>query len=434
QARLRSRFGRAWRRKAPVESLMPLRLARYGVPLAQTAPAGLAAAGIEEPAALFAVERIPAPADQAVDSMPNAVPDDRLTPTQIPQARPAQEPAAAPEGPRGALVTEGGDAERFADAYQAFLARYQVEPTPMQWASWLRDVYGITTAAGKPLAEDQVQSLLLVLRQRYAASVEAPAVSDGPEPADVSIDMNDYFYSAWLAYADEHGTFPDAEALAAFVHQRDAITGKAGQPITSDDLADFVNRFQEEAAGGHDAEAPGDDPDAQDTDEAPAPPNSETAPVGAHAAKEMRSARVNALIDDSLPEQDSSTAEKAALTTADRYYLGWMGYEAEHGVEPTAEELSAHLAQHGTFGRGGKPVSPANLRRYVLPFRVYNVWAERRTADENPDADDVAQRCAAQGITGQYNKPLTTSYITEHAAEFERRWQALIHHHASAQH
>ncbi|WP_255956078.1 DUF2637 domain-containing protein [Streptomyces odontomachi] len=47
QARLHSRFGRAWRRKAPIESLMPLRLARYGVPLAETAPAGLAAAGIE---------------------------------------------------------------------------------------------------------------------------------------------------------------------------------------------------------------------------------------------------------------------------------------------------------------------------------------------------------------------------------------------------
>ncbi|MFF7974634.1 DUF2637 domain-containing protein [Streptomyces sp. NPDC007905] len=47
RARLRSRFGRAWRRKAPVESLMPLRLAKYGVPLAETAPAGLAAAGIE---------------------------------------------------------------------------------------------------------------------------------------------------------------------------------------------------------------------------------------------------------------------------------------------------------------------------------------------------------------------------------------------------
>ncbi|MFJ4585617.1 DUF2637 domain-containing protein [Streptomyces echinatus] len=37
QARLRFHFGRAWRRKAPVESLMPLRLARYDVPLTQTA-------------------------------------------------------------------------------------------------------------------------------------------------------------------------------------------------------------------------------------------------------------------------------------------------------------------------------------------------------------------------------------------------------------
>ncbi|MFE6778677.1 DUF2637 domain-containing protein [Streptomyces sp. NPDC057702] len=49
RARLRARFGRAWRRKAPVESLMPLRLARYGVPISQTAPAGLAAAGIVIP-------------------------------------------------------------------------------------------------------------------------------------------------------------------------------------------------------------------------------------------------------------------------------------------------------------------------------------------------------------------------------------------------
>ncbi|WP_329357306.1 DUF2637 domain-containing protein [Streptomyces anulatus] len=55
QARLQARFGRSWRRKAPIESLMPLRLAKYGVPLAETAPAGLAAAGIE-PALLPPVE------------------------------------------------------------------------------------------------------------------------------------------------------------------------------------------------------------------------------------------------------------------------------------------------------------------------------------------------------------------------------------------
>ncbi|MET8946651.1 DUF2637 domain-containing protein [Streptomyces sp. NPDC004542] len=73
QARLRSRFGRAWRRKAPVESLMPLRLARYGVPLAETAPEGLAAAGIEPPVlpAARQVEAYAAP--RAVEAAP-AVP------------------------------------------------------------------------------------------------------------------------------------------------------------------------------------------------------------------------------------------------------------------------------------------------------------------------------------------------------------------------
>jgi hypothetical protein len=48
KARLRSRFGRAWRRKAPVEELLPLRFARYGVPLSEgqdlAAPAGHAPA------------------------------------------------------------------------------------------------------------------------------------------------------------------------------------------------------------------------------------------------------------------------------------------------------------------------------------------------------------------------------------------------------
>ncbi|MGP3979325.1 DUF2637 domain-containing protein [Streptomyces sp. 8N114] len=46
ETRLRAQYGRSWRRKAPVEALMPLKLARYGVPLAETAPSGLAAAGL----------------------------------------------------------------------------------------------------------------------------------------------------------------------------------------------------------------------------------------------------------------------------------------------------------------------------------------------------------------------------------------------------
>ncbi|MER5408652.1 DUF2637 domain-containing protein [Streptomyces sp. NPDC002769] len=94
QARLRSRFGRAWRRKAPVESLMPLRLARYGVPLAETAPSGLAAAGIEPallpPAPQLEVAREPEPTAPAVPG--NAAPFREQLP-----ASEANEPPEQPE-------------------------------------------------------------------------------------------------------------------------------------------------------------------------------------------------------------------------------------------------------------------------------------------------------------------------------------------------
>ncbi|MET7685547.1 DUF2637 domain-containing protein, partial [Streptomyces sp. NPDC005423] len=96
QARLHSRFGRAWRRKAPVESLMPLRLARYGVPLTETAPSGLAAAGIEPallpPAPQPALDPAgPVPAGRARETAP-AIPDGGPAVREQRPALPADEP------------------------------------------------------------------------------------------------------------------------------------------------------------------------------------------------------------------------------------------------------------------------------------------------------------------------------------------------------
>ncbi|MFJ2225516.1 DUF2637 domain-containing protein [Streptomyces anulatus] len=83
EARLRAKFGRRWRRKAPVEAMMPLWLARTGIPLSETAPAGLAAAGIE-PAAVNA------------PALPPAPPASLATAPSAPAAGPvAQAPAAA---------------------------------------------------------------------------------------------------------------------------------------------------------------------------------------------------------------------------------------------------------------------------------------------------------------------------------------------------
>ncbi|MFE4582480.1 hypothetical protein [Streptomyces chartreusis] len=109
----------------------------------------------------------------------------------------------------------------------------------------------------------------------------------------------------------------------------------------------------------------------------------------------------------------------------DRYYLAWAEYRTDHGEEPKAEELSAYLADRDMTGRSGKPVSPSTLRRYLLPFRVYTLWAEQRMISEHPPLDVIAQECAARGITAQHNKPLTADYITEQGDDFERRWRAL---------
>ncbi|MFF9146056.1 DUF2637 domain-containing protein [Streptomyces sp. NPDC014861] len=130
QARLQARFGRGWRRKAPVEALMPLRLARYGVPLAETAPAGLAAAGVEpvlipphpnqpqlpahpnhaqipaqatqpQPQPLAMVKGVQAPA-QGLQELPAAQPAQGPQPQPHPQQAPApqQQPQAQPQAQR----------------------------------------------------------------------------------------------------------------------------------------------------------------------------------------------------------------------------------------------------------------------------------------------------------------------------------------------
>ncbi|MGW4559374.1 DUF2637 domain-containing protein [Streptomyces sp. NPDC004365] len=432
QARLRSRFGRAWRRKAPVESLMPLRLARYGIPLAETASAGLTAAGIDQIPIQFAVAHTAILTQSQSSALEAAVDQDMeladangLEPLLFAQSR-----ARHPE------PSHQEDALHLTRAYQDWMAAFGLEPTSPQFAVWLQDRYGIATAAGRPLNDDQLAPLLQLLKQRHTAAEDQ---SDPQASDDADGGWGDYFYNAWLAYAQQHGTYPDAAALATFVYERDQITGSNGLPITGDDLEYFVSNFQqpepdestlldEGELGASAAQAHFVEPrsNGHALEDAPAG-------VGARPAKERRTPRVSAAID-STTSADDTTGESAALTTVDRYYLAWREYQAEHGEEPKAEQLSAYLASRkGMNGRGGKPVSPSTLRRYFLPFRVYNVWAEQRVRNEDPPLNTIAQNCAARGITAQHNRPVTVGYIAEQAVDFERRWQALALHHAQSQ-
>ncbi len=146
QARLRSRFGRAWRRKAPVESLMPLRLARYGVPLAETAPSGLAAAGIE-PALLppapqhpeldvAAGSRAAGPAPGAQRAVPQGEqrpqPDGNQFPQELEYAQePPEDQSPWFASPQQQLVYEGGYDPSYApeEQYEQWYGEEYQEPS-----------------------------------------------------------------------------------------------------------------------------------------------------------------------------------------------------------------------------------------------------------------------------------------------------------------
>lgn len=109
RARLRARYGRAWRRRAPVEAVMPLKLARYGVPLAETAPEGLAAAGIDKPlrpqAAQPELEGGPVRATQA-QATPVAEPAQATQPVHATQTTQVAQPAQVIQPTQVAQTTQ----------------------------------------------------------------------------------------------------------------------------------------------------------------------------------------------------------------------------------------------------------------------------------------------------------------------------------------
>ncbi|MEV7004809.1 hypothetical protein AB0N62_45820, partial [Streptomyces sp. NPDC093982] len=181
QARLRSRFGRAWRRKAPVESLVPLRLARYGVPLTEIAQAGLAAAGIKEPMPVLVghspaanpMSRAPASAEHewagGAGGPTAAVTSHGNEGETSPDAEEAVSvPVDAPIGGPVEVVRLDLTADShssFPMAYAEYLSRFGVFPNAHQFALWLADPYGITEH-GQPIPEKDLVPVVKELKRR----------------------------------------------------------------------------------------------------------------------------------------------------------------------------------------------------------------------------------------------------------------------------
>ncbi|MFI2783509.1 DUF2637 domain-containing protein [Streptomyces sp. ALB3] len=263
QARLQARFGRNWRRKAPVESMMPLRLAKYGVPLAETAPAGLAAAGIEPallPPAPAAVEtgQQPQPqlpyVPQAQEQQPPHPQQEQYDPSVQQQYQQAQQ--QYPHEDPGSHDSPWFATSRVLDeAYEgAYDPEYDegTDPAPVMVPSGpggrTRPLGNVGTigafphprSAGPEPGEPQDQ-----LEQDAAQN------ADPAEWAEAEAEFGKLAYEAYAEYTHQHQTHPSAEALDITLSDVHDVHHPRSAALLRRLLPSFKQRFDNEMAADH---------------------------------------------------------------------------------------------------------------------------------------------------------------------------------------
>ncbi|WP_328793299.1 DUF2637 domain-containing protein [Streptomyces sp. NBC_00273] len=268
QARLQARYGRSWRRKAPVEALMPLKLAKIGVPLAETTPEALAATGIE-PAVLPPVE----PQVQQVQQV-----------QQVEQAQQAPALAAAPE-----LVQQGQQAAQLVQqvqnpagapgapgvpgvpgAAQHAPPPFAVDPTAMPAAhnsAWFaaplapqaayeggynpQYVEGLEpTPVLPPMGPDEEQSASAQQDLSIPAPRQQEAPAEGPETPDEA-EFAEAAYKVFCALVDEKQDYPSAEALDIHLSDGYGVTHPRSGSLLRRMIPAFKQRYHKDREAEH---------------------------------------------------------------------------------------------------------------------------------------------------------------------------------------
>ncbi|MDX3053780.1 DUF2637 domain-containing protein [Streptomyces sp. NE06-03E] len=262
QARLQARFGRNWRRKAPVESMMPLRLAKYGVPLAETAPAGLAAAGIE-PALLP-----PAPAVAE-------------TAQQHPQLPYAPEAQGGPEHDHRYEQDEYDQQDRFVQQDE-FEQQYPPEGPGSHHSPWFAapkdEVYDggynpaydegtesnpvmIPSGPGRTRPLGNVGTIGAFPHPRSAEpeaeepqqqpEQDAGQEADPAEWAEDEIEFSEIAYEVFTAYTHQHQDYPSAEVLDIHLSDGHNVRHPRSAALLRRMLPGFKQRFNMDEAANH---------------------------------------------------------------------------------------------------------------------------------------------------------------------------------------
>ncbi|MFD5620875.1 DUF2637 domain-containing protein [Streptomyces yangpuensis] len=242
QARLQARYGRFWRQKAPVEALMPLKLARIGVPLSQTAPDALAATGID-PAVLPPLEQQVAGAAPALEaSAAGGGPEWDGQGAQGAQAVQAQQLLQPQQGRQVAQAQEVAQAAAVTHAPPAFAVDPTAMPAPHN-SAWFAGakapqaayeggynpqyVEGLEpTPVLPPMGPDEQQAQQLpVPEPRHEAAVDGYFPEQVPEAESPDeVEFAQIAYKVFCALAEETQDYPTAEALDIVLADRYGVT------------------------------------------------------------------------------------------------------------------------------------------------------------------------------------------------------------------
>ncbi|MCX5199119.1 DUF2637 domain-containing protein [Streptomyces sp. NBC_00249] len=287
QARLQARYGRAWRRKAPVEALMPLRLARIGVPLSQTAPEGLAAAGIDPvllpPAAkaapLAAVSSVssvssvtavpaavqvapgapvapalPAGAAEAVEAAETPVPSEV---TEAAEATPATAPAPIPAQAQAPQPQQQPQPAQVPTAATHAPPPFVVEPTAMPAAhdsAWFAAPLAPQTAYEGGYDPQYVEAPEQQPAQEAPAAEPVDSADTAPADEIDAIDevkFTEAAYEVFRSYIEENGKVPSPEQVDIYLSDRHGIVHARSFTTISRLMPELKQRYQRDLENEH---------------------------------------------------------------------------------------------------------------------------------------------------------------------------------------
>ncbi|MFD4666112.1 DUF2637 domain-containing protein [Streptomyces halstedii] len=396
QARLQARFGRNWRRKAPVESMMPLRLAKYGVPLADTAPAGLAAAGIE-PALL---PPAPAPGPAAVETEAGQpqlpyVPQQAEQPVQLlhkgqqgqqvhqgqqgrpgPQERhghPEQHEAPAPTGPQapqqGPQAPQQAQQPQPAQQAQQIQQIQHAQQTQQPQAEWPQEGPGAHHSpwfAAPQLPGDAGDA---------GERAYDPTQVEGLEPTPVRVPTGPGGRTRPLGNVGTIGAVPHPRLLEqqyeheapSHPEERDQYPGQqAEQPHTGRIPAPQTQEQQPQPQQTHEQQAPEQQPQAPRPQQ-PRPPQPQDQQAPQPQPQDAQPQ--NSQPQDAQPPRDAQKAAEWAAAEAQfsaKAYEVFCSYTRENHDYPNAAVLDIHLADGHNVHH---PRSGALLRRLLPGFK-----------------------------------------------------------------